>query len=184
MCLTAIPARERLIPKNVQGISPNVRLRKKKPFSLAHVGCIPSPETLLAAQRLLARADFFWLERNLGSDDGVDWSFSGIAATNQCFSSRPHKNFCLAQKLAPHVKLATEQDAMLFSRLQVQDVDLLPASGRCTDLEKLACLVTTNVDDNLRRLFRRSLPIPAHSKRRSCGFDYLHSCTHPGKEPI
>jgi hypothetical protein len=73
MCALLPFPRERLIPKNVQGISPNVRLRKKKPFSLAHVGCIPSPETLLAAQRLLARADFFWLERNLGSDDGVDW---------------------------------------------------------------------------------------------------------------
>jgi hypothetical protein len=32
---------------------------------------------------------------------------------------------------------------MLFPMLQVQDVDLQPASGRCTDLEKLACLVTT-----------------------------------------
>lgn len=53
---------------------------------------------------------------------------------------------------------------MLFPRLQVQDVDLLPASGRYTDLEKLAGLVTTNVDDNLRPLFRRSLPIPAHAR--------------------
>jgi hypothetical protein len=72
-----------------------MRLRKKKPFSLAHVGCIPSPETLLAgdSRRLLARADFFWFARNLGSDDGVDW----FVFWNCCFSSRPHKNFCLAR---------------------------------------------------------------------------------------
>jgi len=168
----------------VQGISPNVRLRKKKPFSLARVGCIPWPELSLRPSACSRVRTSFGLSAILAPMTVLTGSSSGIAATNQCFSSRPHKNFYLAQKLALHVKLTTEQDAILFSRLQVQDVDLLPASGRCTDLEKLACLVTTNVDDNLRRLFRRSLPIPAHSKRRSCGFDYLHSCTHPGKEPI
>jgi hypothetical protein len=99
MCLTAIPARERFIPKNVQRISAYMRLTKKNPLSLAHVGCILSPETLLAgdSQLLLASTDFFWFGAILPPMTVLTGSFSGIAATNQCFSSRPHKNFCLAR---------------------------------------------------------------------------------------
>ena len=76
-----------------------MRLTKKKPLSLAHVGCILSPETLLAgdSQRLLASANFFWFGAILAPMTVLTGSFPGIAATNQCFSSRPHKNFCLAR---------------------------------------------------------------------------------------
>lgn len=110
VCLAAIPAREPLIPKNVQGISPYVRLRKKKPFSLAHLGCIPSPETLLAgdSQRLLARADFFWFERNLGSDDGADWFVFCNCRHGPVLFVTAAQEFLLGQKLVLHVKLPTE----------------------------------------------------------------------------
>jgi hypothetical protein len=58
-----------------------------------------SPETLLAgdSQLLLASTDFFWFGAILAPMTVLTGSFSGIAATNQCFSSRPHKNFCLAR---------------------------------------------------------------------------------------
>jgi hypothetical protein len=163
-----------------------MRLRKKKPFSMAHVGRILSPETLLAghSQRLLATANFFRFQRNLGSGDGADWFANWNCCDEPVLFVTAAQEFLLGQKLVSRVKLPTEQDEMLFPRVQVQDVDLLPASGRCADLEKLTCFVTTNVDDNLRRLFRGSLPIPAHAKRQRCGFYHLNSCTHPGREPI
>jgi hypothetical protein len=93
-----------------------LRLRKKKPLSLAQVGCILSPETLLAgdSQRLLASTDFFWVERNLGSDDGADWFAFWNCGHEPVLFVTAAQEFLLGQKLVLHVKLATEQDEMLF----------------------------------------------------------------------